>query len=292
MSDQVTVARVLSFQARVQHLLQQNASKFRKAVREGTHVGKQVSVVDQVGAVELLEKQGRHADLQTVAVPIARRWVTPTPYAVAEFVDRTDQLRMLWDPKGEYAKAFAKGAGRKIDSVIIAAFNAAAMIGESGAQTETFDTSLFQIVHGSLPLTIAKLRLIREKFRNAEVELEDEELWMAIAPQQENNLLAETQVVSEEYNRQRDGVPVLKDGRLQSFLGFNFIVTTRLPKVSTTRSCFAWVKSGMYLGIWDEVRTPMDWIPRKQAWQIACTADFGATRLEQGRVIECQCTES
>lgn len=291
MSDQITVARVLQFNARVQHLLQQKGSKFRKAVREGTHTGKSASVVDQVGTVSLLEKQGRHQDLPTVAVPFARRWVNPTPFAMRDFIDRTDMLRMLWDPKSDYAESFAMAAGRKIDDVIISAFNATSAVGESGTGTEAFDTTNFQIVHGSVGLTIGKLRAIRERMRNAEVDLENEELWMAIGPQQENNLLAETVITSRDYNASRDGTPVLKDGRLGSFLGFNFIITTRLPKASTTRSCFAWVKSGMYLGMWDDVKTPVDWLPEKQSWQVACTADFGATRIEQGRVVEAQATE-
>ena len=83
MSDQITVARAIEFNARVNFLLQQKGSKFRKAVREGNHSGsKTASVVDQVGTVEMLEKMGRHAELPTVSVPISRRGVTPTPCAM------------------------------------------------------------------------------------------------------------------------------------------------------------------------------------------------------------------
>lgn len=292
MSDQVTVARTIEYQARVNFLLQQKGSKLRKAVTVGSHGGsKQAQVVDQVGAVELQEKQGRHADIATVATPITRRWVTPTPYAIAEYYDKTDQLRMLWDAKTKYAENMAMGAGRKMDLVILAAAIGSATTGETASTTESFDTTNFQIVNGSIGLTVAKLRTVREKFQTAELLLEDEELWMVIGPQQENNLLAETQVASKDYNPGRDGVPVLANGKLNNFLGFNFVVSNRLTKASTTRSCIAWVKSGMYLGMWDEVKTPIDWIPTKQSWQVACTADFGATRLEQGRVIQVDCTE-
>ncbi len=294
MSDQITTARILEFNARVNHLLQQRRSKFRDAVEVSYgHKGKSASLVDQVGLVELQEKPGRHADLPVVSIPIARRWVTPTPFQGREFLDTTDLARMLWDPRSKYAEAFANGANRLIDRVVNSAFLGTALVGESGTTPEAFDTTNFQIVHGSVGLTIAKLRLVREKFQNAEVDLDNEELFMAIGPQQENNLLAETQVVSKDYNERRDGKPVLSKGRLESFLGFNFIVTNRLSKASTTRSCVAWVKSGMHLAYWErgELQTPIDWIAEKQAWQIAATMDFGATRLEQGRVIEVQATE-
>lgn len=291
MADQIENWRVLQFNARVNHLLQQSQSKFRMAVMGGTHRGKSASVVDQVGPVELLERTGRATDLDLVDIELKRRWVTPKRFGSRKLLDDLDQLEVLMTPKSNFADALRKGANRKIDQVINSAFLGAAMTGESGTTSEAFDTTNFQIAHGSVGLTIAKLRLIREKFQAAEVDFDEEELYMAIGPQQENNLLAETVVTSKDFNAKRDGEPVLKDGKLDKFLGFNFIVTNRLSKASTTRSCVAWLKSGMYLGMWSDIKTPIDWLPEKQSWQIAVTAFFGATRLENGRVIECQCTE-
>lgn len=291
MADQIENWRVLQFNARVNFLLQQSRSKFREAVMEGTHTGKQASVVDQVGSVELLERHGRATDLDLVDIELKRRWVLPVRFGARKILDDLDQLEVLLSPKSNFAEALRKGANRKIDNVINTAFLATANVGENGADTETFDTTNFQIVHGSVGLTVAKLRLIRERFQAFDVDLDEEELYMAIGPQQENNLLADTQVASRDYNETRDGKPVLVNGRLNKFLGFNFIVNNRLTKSSTTRSCVAWLKSGMYLGMWSDVKTPIDWLPEKQSWQIAVTAFFGATRLENGRVIECQCTE-
>jgi len=292
LADQIENWRILQFNARVNALLQQSRSKFRNAVMEGnTHTGKQASVVDQYGTAELLERTGRGTDLDLVDIPLARRWVAPTRFGSRKILDDLDQLEVLISPKSNFADALRKGANRKIDTVINTAFLGAAITGETGTASESFDTTNFQIVHGSVGMTIQKLRLIREKFQTADVDLDEEELYMAIGPQQENNLLAETQVSSRDYNQTRDGLPVLVKGRLNQFLGFNFIVSNRLTKSSTTRSCVAWLKSGMYLGMWSDVKTPIDWLPEKQSWQIAVTAFFGATRLENGRVIECQCTE-
>lgn len=292
MADQIENWRVLQFNSRVNHLLQQSRSKFREAVMEGSHTGKQASVVDQVGSVELLERHGRATDLDLVDIELKRRWVAPTRFGARKILDDLDQLEVLLSPKSNFAEALRKGANRKIDQVINTAFLGAAMIGENGASSESFDTTNSQIVHGSVGMTVSKLRSAREKFQLQEVDLDEEELYCAISPKQENNLLAETQVNSRDYNETRDGKPVLVNGRLNKFLGFNFIVTNRLSIATTTRSCVAWVKSGMYLGMWSDVKTPIDWLPEKQSWQIAVTAFFGATRLENGRVIEIQCTES
>ena len=133
MSDTITVARAIEFNARVNYLLQQKGSKFRSAVSSGTHTGaKQAQVVDQVGLVEMLPKTGRHQDLPTVSVPLARRWVTPTPFAMRDFIDRTDQLRMLWDPSSRFAETFAMAAGIVIDAFVVRTLMIPALLAACG----------------------------------------------------------------------------------------------------------------------------------------------------------------
>lgn len=290
MADQIENWRVLQFNARVNHLLQQSRSKFRSAVMEGSHTGKQASVVDQVGPVELLERHGRATDLDLVDIELKRRWVAPTRFGARKILDDLDQLEVLLSPKSNFAEALRKGANRKIDQVINTAFLGAAMTGENGASTETFDTAN-QIVSGGSGMSVNKLRKLQELFYTNEVDLDEEEAYVAISPKCNNQLLSETQVNSKDYNVDRDGKPILVKGRINQFLGFNFIVTNRLTLSGTTRQCVAWVKSGMYLGMWSDIKTPIDWLPEKQSWQIAVTAFFGATRLENGRVIQIDCVE-
>ena len=60
------------------------------------------------------------------------------------------------------------------------------------------------------------------------------------------------------------------------------------------RRCFAFVKSGLHLGVWKDMASRVDerrylsGIP----WQIYACATAGATRLEQGKVIEVKCAEA
>ena len=286
MSDQITTARSLEFTTRVQHLLQQRGSRFRTAVMEGSHTGKQAVPVDQIGLVTAVLKTGRHADLPTVEVPHARRWVTPRTYQFRDFIDNPDTLRQLWSPNNQYAVSFANALGRAMDDEIITALNATATTGETATGTETFPAANI-IGTVTVGMTVTKLRQAMEFFRSNEVS-DDEEFYCAMASDQIEDLMNETQVISLDYNTNR----VLVDGKLTPFMGFNFIHSERLNTDSNSdRQVLCWAKSGMHLGVWENIKTPIDWIPEKQAWQVAGVGDFGATRLELNKVVELPCSE-
>lgn len=294
MSDLVTVARKIEFQARAQHLFQQIPSRFRDKVTVGTgHTGKSASVIEQYSPVELVPKSGRHSDIQTTPIGHSRRWVTPAPYEGKDNLDEEDLRRILMDPRSDYAKAFAQGGARKIDDVVIAAFLGTALTGESGTVAEAFDTTNYQIVHGSVGMTMAKLRKVLELWEGLDVDLENEERYLAVSPQALNNLRAETQIVSQDYNPKRDGEAVIQSGRVVNVLGINIVPSTKLTRVGTTRSCIAWLKSQVYLGFWSggEIQTRIEWDVRAGTWQISAKVDLGASRLQQGGVIELQITE-
>jgi hypothetical protein len=287
-SDQITVARSQQFNAVVKHLLQQKGSLLRSKVTEGSYTGKQAVAVNQIGLVAAQKKNARHAELPIVSTPHARRWVSPSRYEFRDFFDSADRLRMLFDPKSDYAEAFAMALGRAMDDEIIAAAFAASKVGEEGDDTEAFDTTNFQIVAGGVGMTVAKLRLAKRKFRAAQVP-QDEPLFCSITAAQHDNLLTETQATNLDYTDK----PVLVDGRITRFMGFNFVDIERLGvDGSAARRCIAWARSGLHLGVWEDVRTPIDWLPERQAWQVAGVGDFGATRTEQGKVIEILCVES
>lgn len=288
MSDQVTAARHVQFNAQVKHLLQQQGSRLRDAVENESHSGRQAVALDQIGKVTAVEKQARHADLPVVSVPHARRWVFPTRYEFRDFVDRADTLRMLWEPGNKYAQAFSYALGRAQDQKIIAAMTGTAVTGETGdgTSTEAFSSS-YQIASSSVGFTLDKLKTALQLLMSANVDIQNEQRYVAVSSKQYQDFLKETQVTSGDYNRDY----VLENGRLSQVLGFKLIHTEELTVASSVRTCLVWVKSGVNFSIWEDIRTPIDWIPEKQAWQIAATGDFGATRLEQGRVISVLCQE-
>src|SRR5262245_23818127 len=116
MSSQITTAHVQQYSSNVMHLFQQQASIFRGNVRERPCTGK-VDFWDRLGRTAALELTTRHADTQYVDTPHSRRRCTISDWVVADLVDEQDIIRVLIDPKGEYARSHAMALARKYDDL-------------------------------------------------------------------------------------------------------------------------------------------------------------------------------
>ena len=123
-------------------------------------------------------------------------------------------------------------------------------------------------------------------------DLESDGLTLVIGSQQESDLLNQVQVVSTEFSDRA----VLVDGRLKRFLGFDIVMSERLPQttLNTTRGVLAFVKSGVYLGIWKDMQNRISIREdlSSQPWQVYTMAMYGATRTQPGKVIQILCADT
>lgn len=296
----------LEFSNDVQLLLQEKGSKLRDRVMIGMHTGSRgASPVNQVSSTAAAQPAGRFAPMGRIDSTFERRWVTPQDWEHPQLLDKFDMLKYSQDFKGPYAENAAMAIGRAMDDAIIDAAAGTSAIGELGAGSESFDTTNFRVAANfgagaDVGLTVAKMIELRRKFAAANVDLDAERPTLVITPTQEAELLNQVEVVSTDYNMR----PVLVDGRVKQFLGIDLVVsnrgasrTTNVPfgySSASLRRCFAFVKSGVHLGMWKDIETRVD--ERKDLssmpWQIYACASFGATRLEQGKVIEVLCNEA
>lgn len=293
----------LEFTDRVQLLLQERGSKLRNMVTIGSHTGsKSASPVNQVQFVNATSPAGRFAPITRTDIQHERRWVDPIDWELATLLDKFDMLKYSQDFQGPYAETFALAMGRAMDDVIIAAAAGSAKIGETGGSTEAFDTATYRVAatvgaSAATGLNVPKLIEARRLFAEANVDLDMEAPTLVITPAQEADLLNQIETTNADFNGMK---PVLVDGRLRYFMGFNIVVSNRTQAgdvpfglTSGNRRCFAFVKSGLHLGIWKDVETRVD--ERKDIssipYQIYSCASFGATRTEQGKVVEILCAE-
>jgi hypothetical protein len=289
MSFQVSTAFVQDYKSTVQHLLQQKGSKLRGAVTMDTYTGKAGKAVEQVGAVAAQKRTTRHGDTPLISTPHDARWVFPTDYEWADLIDDQDKLRMIIDPTSPYAVNGAYAIGRAFDESILEAALGTSLTGEDGTTSTAFDTTNQTIASSSAGLTIAKLREAKKILMSNEVDIDNDPLFIAFTAEQHDDLLSETQAISLDYNTK----PVLVDGRITSFMGFNFIHTELVNADSTPeREVVAWAKSGMHLGIWNDITTRItERDDKSYANQVYVKSTHGATRLEEGKVVEILCTE-
>jgi len=288
MSNEILDWSVIDYKSTVEHLLQQRGSKFRSTVMEDSYNGKAGAAVNQIGAVNAQLKTTRHSDTPLIETPHDKRWVYPKDYEWADLIDDQDKLRIIADPTSPYAINGAMALGRAMDDVIISAATGTAKTGEDGTVSTALPAGQTAGTTSG-GLTIAKLREAMQLLIAAEVDVDNEELYCAIGAQQHDDLLGQTQAVSLDFTTK----PVLVDGRIKSFMGFNFIDSQRLALSGTDRTAVCWAKSGLHLGLWNDINariTERD--DKSYSTQVYLKATFGATRVEEKKVVAITCSEA
>jgi len=288
MSNEILDWSVIDYKSTVGHLLQQKGSKLRNSVMVESFQGKSGMALNQVGSVTAQKKTTRHADTPLIETPQDRRWIYPVDYEWADLIDDQDKLRIIADPTSPYAMNGAYALGRAMDDEIIAAATGTAKTGEDGDTSTTFPAGQTAATTSG-GLTIAKLREAMQLLIAAEVDVDNEELYCLIGAQQHDDLLGETQAVSLDYTN----VPVLVGGRIKSFMGFNFIDSQRLALSGTDRTVICYAKSGIALGMWNDIEARLSERDDKSyATQVYVKGTFGATRLEEQKVVAITCSEA
>ena len=286
MSNQITTAFVEQYSSNIQMLSQQKGSLLRDKVRLESVVGKN-AFFDQVGSVTATVRSSRHSDTPQADTPHSRRRVTLVDYEFADLIDDLDKVRMLADPTSSYAQAAAYAMGRAMDDNIIAAATGTAYTGVAGGTSTSLPAGQIISEAGTGRMTIAKLRTAKEILDLADV---DPSLprFIVVGPKQITDLLGTTEVTSSDYNV----VKALASGDINSFLGFNFVVSNRLAVASSIRDCFAFVNDGIALAVGKDVTARIDERADKgYATQVYYSAAFGATRMEEEKVVKIQAYE-
>jgi hypothetical protein len=291
MSIQVTTAFVEQYSANVQHLVQQDGSKLRGAVREEAVTGKN-AFFEQIGATAAQRRTSRHADTPRVDTPHARRRVSLEDFDWADLIDNEDKVRMLIDPTSDYARAAAMAMGRAMDEVLIDAALGTAYTGVSGSTTVAGQTAIAASATG---LSLAKLLSAKETMDGDDV-AESGRVIVCTADQI-TDLLNTTEVQSADFNT----VKALARGEVDTFLGFRFIPVngkridgSKLVPVdgSSNRRCFAFQGDGLLLGVGADMTTKIsERADKNYATQVFCSMSIGATRMEEARVLEILCAE-
>jgi len=311
MSVQITEAMVEQFSANVLMLSQQRGTRLKMCVRSESQKGK-AAFYDRIGAVDPVKKVGRHSNTPQIDTPHSRRMVTLEDYEWADLIDQQDKIRIIQEPTSEYVMAAMWSMGRAMDDEVILAATGIARAGESGATSIAFPLAQYYAANdgtNSANMSVETLRGLKQKFDAADV-MEEEERYLAVGSSQIYSLLGDNNLTSSDYN----SVKALVDGKVDTFMGFKFIRTERLPTVligegldadfsdgsvaagtsDTTgfRKCIAWAKSGLLLSIGEDMKariTERD--DKSYAVQPYVSMSVGAVRMEEVRVAVALCNE-
>ena len=286
MSTQVTTAFVNQFSANVAMLSQQMGSLLRGAVDTESVTGEK-AFFDQIGEAAAVARTSRHGDTPLVETPHSRRMVSLTTYEWADLIDDADKVRMLIDPTSSYARAAAAAIGRSMDDVIIDALGGTAKTGKDGSTSTAFPSAQ-KITVAATGLTIAKLVSAKKLLDKNNVDPSIKR-YIVVSPEQIEDLLNSTVVTSADFNT----VKALVQGDINTFVGFEFIVSNRLSvDGSNDRLCYAFAQDGVKLAVGKDVMARIDERNDKSySTQVYYCATFGATRMEEDKVVEIACSE-
>lgn len=290
--------------------LQQEQSLLRGKVREGAHTGKGVAPIQYASpfAMENAGPPGSVKSLNTVAS--MRRWCSPIAKSYNQIIDQFEQQETLIRPESAFVAESAMAVGRAFDDIIIDSFFATASTGTdftgSNSSTETWAQAQTAATGSSTGLTVgvdygtgsnasgltlAKIMKAQAIFHWLHVDRREPKC-LVIGPQQWLDLMQQDEVVNMMYRG--DGNRPMEDGVVGNLMGFDIIITDRLPVLSsssTTRQCAALSRGGMYLGVWKNMSTRVSIREDLESdpLQIYTSVMAGATRLEPGRLIEIDC---
>lgn len=291
MSIQITTSFVEQYSSNVTMLSQQMGSKLRGSVDVENINGKN-AFFDQVGVTAAQIRTSRHGDTPQIDTPHSRRRLSLADYEWADLVDDVDKVRMLVDPTSSYAKAAAAAMNRSIDDVIITAMNASASTGVAGGtSTDLPSTQKTATSDQSDGLTIAKLLSAKKIMDDNDVD-PSLKRFIVCGPQQISDLLGTTSVTSADFNTVR----ALSTGEVNSFLGFEFIMSTRLNKDATNttdRLVFAYTEDAIKLGMGKDISAKIsERADKSYSTQVYYCMSLGAVRMEEKKVVQIPCHEA
>ena len=277
-----------------EHSYQQSDSRLKNTVTSATFDGraKWFNELDDGEMTEVTERKGTTPDGDSTGF---KYWIFRRKFQFIRTWDEDDavQLGKIILPQSDEIRSATMAENRKVDDLIIEAFDATRYIGDQGTTSDAFDSNqsiaVNYVYSGSAAdsgLTLAKLRKINALFDAAEVP--DGERYIAYGAQQLNDSLGITELTSRDYS----DMQALKDGKISYFMGLNWVKSQRLSVASNVRKCFAWSKGAMKFADLQR-NVHIDVLPTKShATQLRCVKRMGATRAKNTGVVRVYCDEA
>ena len=279
MADSQNVIYAQAYGQNIMQLAQQKYSKLINTVYMRPNVRGRTFFQDQIGQWTMSLKGGRNSATPNNDPNLARRMGVMLDYNDARLLDRTDELKVISDPRSAYTIAAAQSLGRQMDDTIIqSGLLGNALSGEAGTTSVT-NSNL--VLASSASMTLARIIAVKQTLDLNDVEMEDR--YFVCRPDALDNLLNTTAATSSDYN----SVRALIRGEINTWMGFNWIMSTRISAASSsTLIGIAYQKNGVCFAMATEPFVQTDYrSDLSYSWQVYYELNIGAVRLEEARVV-------
>lgn len=230
---------------------------------------------------------------QTDVVPMSLSYslatATMTDYIAAEYSDIFNQSHVGFNDRQELVQAVGNAIGRRMDQVVIDALDAATPIAVANTVANDGTTG------SASDLNVGKLRAAKKSLDANNVPAADRVC--VIHANNLSSLIGNTEVQSSEFNE----VKALVDGSVSQFLGMRIVVIGDRDEGGLTidgsndRSCYAFHKSALGLGMSMNQKSEVNYVPEKTSFLVASMFGAGAVAIEDGStggIVKITCREA
>lgn len=294
--ESITAAHRFTFKENFALALQEATDRFSQTFTYQENVlGEQAKLIDLMGQSEARINAPDGGSTPDIEPSTEGVWMTPVRVDWGRLVKRETEIKAAIELKSIYNRDGAAAMARARNVLLRDAFFGPRRTGKTGTTLEAYSSSTavnlvaVDYVPTGAPvnsgLTFDKiLKGIALMIKN-EVDLETDELYMAVGSEEEEDLWRDVKYLSSDYTNKL----VVDEGlkKVKSFMGINFVRFQRLPTTGTSRRCPLYVKSGMHYGEPVPLETTMGRDPSKQfRVQLYAEQWIGATRSEDKKVVE------
>jgi hypothetical protein len=282
MSTNLSPAFVQLFEAEV-HQAYQGAAVLRGAGRTRTGVVGDTVKFPKVGKGSATVRVPQ-TDVTPINAAFSQVSVSMTDYVAAEYSDIFNQQKVNFDERQELAQVVGNAIGRREDQIIIDALNAASA-GSSVAKTVVTSGSAT-----ASNLNVGKILAAKKALDAKNVPPTDRHF--VIHANNLAGLLGDERAISSDFQT----VQALVSGSINTMLGFQFhIVGDRdeggLPLATADRSCFAFHRSALGVGVGIAPKTEINYIPEKTSFLVTAMLSMGSGVIDTDGLVDVTCEE-
>jgi len=273
------------------HLAQQQESKLRSSITQESSSG-EFHNFERLASTDALPKTGRRQESSAYYIDDAwsRRVATPTTFVHLMTIEQEDKVQMLVDPGSEYAKNQAMAMNRSWDDQVIAAATGPAL--DKDHNNVNFPAG--QVIGtGATVITFDDITAVQELFLQNGIDLSVPKT-AVIGPTQVRKFLQLTEQTSADYVRREALQKLSATGMVPNWMGFNWIVSTRLlASAAGKKSCLFYTSDALALAINQDVFTRIGENPDKlYMTQVFSQYTAGAVRVEDEKIVHLEVADS
>jgi len=218
-------------------------------------------------------------DVTPLNVTYSQVTATMSDYIAAEYSDIFSQQKVNFDERRELVQVVGSAIGRRMDQLVIDALNSASSPSTVGTDIGGTGSNM----------NLAKLLAAKKALDTNNVPAEGR--CMIIHANGLSALLDETELTSSDFAT----VKALSTGEIDTFLGFKFITLGDrdeggLP-LPSTRTCFAFHRDAVGLGIGMNQRSEINYVPEKTSFLVSSMFSAGAVAIDDEGIVKISATE-